>query len=186
MTFTGRCFRLGEFYQKSRGNSGTLRIHMNELPSNIGKINGTQASLGSYFSKLSFKPQLIMYLSTKQGDIHVSHRLYITKSTWNEVCYQMKKIKMLSEQRARQCANSEENTGSTTFYSPFNQINFKVPRCLTDAWLQQQLMKPFNCTFYPYYGKRTSNIRTCNPKTIVQNYGIMNNHISTNHVKFNI
>jgi hypothetical protein len=117
----------------------------------------------------SFQPQLVIYLSTEAGDVNLSPRLYISKETWNEIRFEMKRIEMIPE-RAQQCSNSVENLG--------------VPRCTTNAWLQQQLLKPFNCTFYPFHGPRTANAPTCDPITIIQNYDwIMKSHVSTTHVR---
>lgn len=108
----GRCFRLDEFYQKDEGDPGMFIIHMKNLPSNFVNVNGTQVSLTIPFDLNSFslfKPHLILYLSTREGDVNSSPRLFMSKDARNEIRLQLKRIEMLPSLSQQHCSNSSDN-----------------------------------------------------------------------------
>ncbi|KAI6237549.1 hypothetical protein M3Y95_00276800 [Aphelenchoides besseyi] len=123
----------------------------------------------NYFGRNSSQPQLIVYISTPEGDVNLSPRLYMSRGTWNEFRFGMKYIKMLPES-GQQCSSSTENLG--------------VPRCTTNAMLRQLFIEPNNCTLFPFHGARTSFLKTCDPAILIQNYDwIMKSHVSTTHCR---
>ncbi|KAI6185406.1 hypothetical protein M3Y98_00019800 [Aphelenchoides besseyi] len=123
----------------------------------------------NYFGRNSTQPQLIIYISTPEGDVNLSPRLYMSRGTWNEFRFGMKYIKMLPE-NGQQCSSSAENLG--------------VSRCTTNAMLRQLFIEPNNCTLFPFHGARTSFLKTCDPAILIENYDwIMKSHVSTNHCR---
>ncbi|KAI6171187.1 hypothetical protein M3Y97_01072100 [Aphelenchoides bicaudatus] len=165
----GRCFRLTEFFQMDEGDLGQLQILMNDMPTNYFKQNGTQ-------------PQMVLYLSNKQGDVLSAPRLYMARQTWNEIRYSIKEIQMLPE-REQQCNTVNDSIGSKLFRpSNIKSLHISVTLCSINTWLRQQLIDPFNCTFYTFHENFEAPLKTCDPNVIIQNYNwVMKSHVSTTH-----
>ncbi|KAK5981970.1 hypothetical protein GCK32_016092, partial [Trichostrongylus colubriformis] len=137
----GRCMRLDHYYQKSGGQSNSLRLKFKNPNSLL--VDGSE------------QRQYVIYFGDEWPEIAIFPRVYVTKDEFVLANARLRKVKMMP--RLNVCSTDPYRRGRAT--------------CYVNRWLEENLLRPLNCTLPAMRNLRSANgYSVCNPHLVVANY----------------